>query len=511
MLFQDEETARLRRLLETEARALNRGELRWMLDLAKQWKPFGYDAHIAGLRRRYEGDQVGILEEALADRYPTTHDLMPRAPLNWVRWIASQDAGVYKLPPDRWLVGRDGEPLEDDARHGRFLSLLERARLAVVLPEAERRAMAARSVFVHAVWDQYASRPRVDLYWPDDVQVIPHPSAPTELDRALALLARTAGPGGVGEEWYQVWRREVEEDEDGLPVAFGPWRVEQLSLSGNATHAAHDPLEYEGTLPWVIYRNGIPAGSPFLDEDRDLPAIVDALNVSRSNELYVTDLQGHDQMYVAGHQTEASELAVGPDVLLRIGAGEQAGVLSFAPKLQDMREGRKLQMRELASSRRNSPDAYVTEPTAAISGVSRAIANIPHEEALEEYVEYARAFEAELLPLLVEVHDTFSGEERIGFEGLGYHMEPQRRPLPEDPEARQRRSLEAMREGLITPARAAVEAGWYRSVDDAVKGGLSDELEREPPPAPGSGGRLSELLAQRLAGRSLEPDPRDGV
>lgn len=513
MLFDRDETLRLRRLIEAESAAFNAEDLRFLIDQAKRWKPPGYDAHIAGVRKRYLGHQKDILEAALRVRFPKTADRMPLAPLNLMRFIASQDAGAYKAEPERTIVV-DGQELDDgDERVKRYHEQLRRARLATVMPEIERRAMAARGQLARVTWSTAKKRLVVRMYWPDLVDVIPHPSAPDELDLSVAVIARVVSPDGVqsDDEWYQVWTRGHEDEPDGTPKNFDRWHVRLMSLQGNASAVAAEP--YAGNLlPWAIYRVGEAEGMPWVDEDRDLVDVVDAFNVSRSNEMYTLDLQGHTQNVYAGNQMEVSELAIGPDEVLKIGAAESMTALDYNPKLEDMRESRKLALRELATSRRNSPHAYVAEPNAAESGFARMVANIPHDEAVDELIEYARDFEAQLLPILVDVHDTFAeGEPDIGIPGAVYEVRHRRRPQPEDPEAKQRRVLEAMQEGGITPARGWTELGYYRDTADAITvlGEQAGEIQGRGSAPAGQRSTLSEQLRARFGGQPAETDGED--
>jgi len=499
VLFEQQETLRVRALLEQQTRRFNAGDLALLIKSAKRWKPQGFDSHIAGVRKRYMGRQQDLVRAALRRRFPRTYQRMPCTPLSLLRFIASQDAAVYKAPPERPLA-LDGRDLPDeDERVMRYHGQL--GQLAVLMPEVERRAIAAKQSLLHVTWSTTSARLVLRMYWPDHVDVLPHQSAPTDLDQAVALIARVVSPDGVvsEDEWYQVWTRAVEEEPDGTPRSFGPWQVRLMSRSGNASAASAETYAGE-RFPWLIYRTGIAQGSPWIDEDRDLVDVIDEFNVSRSNEMYTQDLQGHTQLVYAGHQADVAELVIGPDELLKIGPGETAIALDFHPKLSDMREGRKLHLRELATSRRNSPYAYVQDQQVVESGVARMMANIPHDEMLDEMVEFAVDFESQLLPTLVDVHDTFAPGEPIHVEGATYAMRPRRRPLPEDPEGRQRRLIEAKDEGGITEARAWTEAGYYRSVEEAVRAGLSDDLTAgRPAPPPGQeGGTLADRLRQRL-------------
>jgi hypothetical protein len=506
---------------------------------ASSWKPLGYDEHQLRLRLRYEGRALELHREARRKRYPATFARMPDVSFNWTGLVAQVDSAVYDYEPDRYLEGADGERLpNDDPASQAFGKLVRDAQLALRMPELERRAMVARSVFALVTWlgafdeaNPRAGKPCIELYWPSDVYVIPHASRPTDLTSAVALIARRSGPTGLAplapteraslipiggtsvddRTWYQVWTRPVEERPDGSIKRFGPWSVEHANLRGESYLAfgatdAEYPLPH---LPWCVYRVGNAEGCPYVDEDRDFPALVDALNVNWSNIVYVSDMQGHDQPVISGHTTEAADVVVGPDTPIKIGPGETAQLLSPNPKLVDMLGINKTMMRTLAITRRQSPDAYATEPGPPLTGVSRKIANEPQDKARRERAHVAVDFErSQLLPLLLEVSEEW-GDYGIP-TGLTPCMTPRDPPDFEDPEARQRRSIEAADKGWIDDARGATEAGWYKSRDEAET--ALEALGAGPDPAsPDAPSPMDAALKKGEAAPETTPSPDQAV
>lgn len=493
MLWDDTETRRLRSIIASSARSWTRAEVQWMLDVVARHRPAGYYEHQVGVRLRYDGHQRRFLDEALRRRFPQTHDAMPRVALNWLELIASQDAGVYQLAAERWLEDAAGVRIAaEDPRAIEWAATLADADIDARMPEAERRACAALTLFARVRWSQppgKRGRAVVDLRWPHEVGVICHHCAPEDIDYATLVVAETTGPTGVQAQarWFEVFSRDWEEDAAGALVAFGSWRRHLVSSDGDALATATDDATiWDGPLPWAVVTVGIPQGSVYVDRDRDLVDVVDALNVSRSSEQHTLEVQGHTPLVYAGSQFEAASMRAGPDVVNRIGAGETLSTLSMDPKLEDMRESRKLATRELAITRRNAPGAYATEPGPPQSGVARVVEQIPHDTMLRERAHTWVAFEQRaLLPLLVDAHDRYAEPERarIGVD-VRTRMKPAAAPTYEDPEARQRRALEAKDARLISEARAAVEAGWYATTADAVAAGLVDEVRPAAPALP---------------------------
>lgn len=504
MLLPGAESDRLIELLPRLTRAAGKAELEAALSACEQHRPAGYRARMVMRRKRYEGKQRGIVEGALRNRFPNTWQRMPVAPLNWMRLVAAQDAGVYAEPPERYLVDADGDRDDaEDVEAAAFARLIEHAGLDAFAVEMERAALSTLTMFVRGQWSKRDAddpgRPTLSLFWPSDVGVVCHPSSPSDFERALLLVAEIAGPTGVQgrTKWYELWSRTVVDDVMGAPVSWGPWVRHVVSDQGDALFAGGDdsavwPAE---RWPWACLQVGQPSGSVFVDAEHDLDDVVDTLNVWRSNEQYALEMQGHTQLVYAGHQAETTELVVGPDAVAKLGPQETLTAIDLNPKLAEMREARKLALRELASTRQNSPDAYATEPGAPLSGVSRRIQNAPHDQKLAELRHTFRRFEEQqLLPMLISLHNAFApaGEPAINDEP---RMMPRRPPDFEDPEAKVRRLQAEVDSGWITPAQAAVDAGRYASVDAAVAAGVSNVLKGS---APAAGGQLAGLLGLGL-------------
>jgi hypothetical protein len=481
------ETEKLRQILEAGARAFTADELAAMREMGARHKPVAYDEWASGLRLRYEGKQANLVREALARRYPKTAKHMPVNPINWLRFFASQDAGVYDEQPERYLVTGDDRLDEEDARHEELRWLTDAADLEGVCPELETRALAALTIFVAIDWDRVADIPKLRPYWPADVVCICHPSAPDDFDRCVVFGHKIAGPAGVSEgedEWFRVFSRSWTDGPDGLPT-FGKWRVHVMSKNGNSYFGPEDAAtEVEGRLPVCILQVGMPDGSVFVDADRDLVDTVDGLNCERSNLQYISDLQGHTPVWYAGTYLESDAIEWGPDTLTKVGPQESLQTLALSPAFEELRESRKLATRELASSRGNSPDAYTVEPGAPLSGISRRVQNLAHERRLKRLSHIFKRFEEQqLLPLLMDAHDLYSARPvKFGAE-VEARMTPPSVVTYEEPQAIMQRMGDAADRGWLTEAQAAARSlpEVYPTVDDAVKAGLSNELGEKPP------------------------------
>jgi hypothetical protein len=162
-----------------------------------------------------------------------------------------------------------------------------------------------------------------------------------------------------------------------------------------------------------------------------------------------------------------------------------------------MRSSRDQSLREIATTKGTNPASYSANAQTQESGVARMIANIPHERRLRELRPVFTAFEEQqLLPALIDVHDSF-GPATIG-EGVRPRVMLAEPLSYEDTEAKQRRLLVDLDQGVISKARYAVEMGHFATIEDAVAAGLSNDLG-------------SQGLARAVAGEVMTAPAEDGV
>lgn len=469
------------------AQKATESELSAVLVAGKRAKPLLYDETVAGMAQRYRGDQQAIIKAALRKRYPHSSD-MPVSPVNWLAFFARSDAGVYVVDAERYLESRDTSDLaDDDARSKGFARALDDIGISTLMPELERRALTGvKAAAVEVCWrkvdDEDEGVPVAHMYWPSDVIVCCHPSAPND-DRAIMVCALRQTPtNAVDLDVWWVWSRVPTENADGTVKSWGKWTHVRISTDGKHPSL---PVEYPGKLlPIAIVRLEQADGGFWPMPERDALVQVDELNVSRSNEQHTVDLQGHGQGVYGGSMLEADEIPMGPDRWIKVGPNETITSVDFNPHLEDMRASRSQSLREVAVSRSNNPDAYATTPTVAVSGVSRAIANLPHDKRVRELRPIFRRFEEQrLLPIIIQVLDlhappTYSpkiGSDLVPRVVFGVP------PDYEEMDSKQRRLELDLKIGVISAARYAVLMGHYDNERDAVAAGLSPSLAGAAP------------------------------
>lgn len=505
MLYPDNTQQKLMQaIVSLGARSAAAAELNAVLEAGRAAKPAGYDDTVKGMALRFAGDQVAIISAKLAERYPNSSP-MPVNPVNLLAHFARSDAGVYIADADRVVVdggkvlpaqdvlddkGNVKEPGDEGAAG--FAAVLEDIGMLQLMPQAERRVLTgAKAAVVEICWrkisDDDDGVATGHIYWTNDVIAICHPTAPMD-DRAIMVFGvrqtPTSSPAGLDSWW--VWSREPTENADGTVAKWGKWGHCRISTDGK-----HQSLrqEYPGELlPFAILRIEQGDGSFWPTPEKDVLAQVDELNVSRANEQHTVNLQGHSQVIVFGTLGEADELKTGPDVFVRAGPGERAEVLNFNPKLKEMLESRSEATREIALSRANNPDTYATTKSAQVSGLSRAIANLPHDQRIRELRPIFRAFEEKrLLPIIREAIDLFAPAShparklpKTAVARVVFGASPDYEEL----DARQRRLKEDRDDGIITDARYAVLMGHFDNIPAAVAAGLSNTLKVTKPASP---------------------------
>ena len=448
-----------------------------MIEEAQAWKPSGYDADQRRRRDYYEGKHSLYLRNALRKRYPGTWSDMSQISLNLTKMIADIDSSVYDQEPSRSLE-RNGEDVPSDSPQGQaFESIYENAAINVTLAEAERRLMVSNTMFLRVAWDQMRSHPKIEMFYPSDVHVIPHPNAPTDLSASIAILSRIVSENGVNDKVkkYEVWHREFE-DSNGQ-TNYGPWRVEHWDTDGKSTEIFPDNLWPLEQLPWVIWRNGVSDGTIYRDVDRDLLDTIDAIAVGMTNIQFTIDMQAHSQLAYEGDSRE--DLAGGPGKILTFAPGENLSVLNYDPKLVEMERSSQNLIKSLAATRRQSPDAYSIEREAPQSGVARKIQNLPYTKALRERSHFARDMEQDLFRVLIAFSDSYGTGTKIGSENLTLKWSTAKDPEFEDQNSKTARIAQALDMGLISKERAAVDLGYYSTESEAAEAFASQAEARQ--------------------------------
>jgi len=470
-----------------------------LLKVGRRQRASDYEIVVRGIAQRYAGDQQSIVRGALEKAYPRTGSKMPIDPVNWMRFFARQDSGVYQSPARRELVeGEDGAPLDpSDPRAEAFAEALDDIAVDVIMPEAERRAASgARACVVVLGWQKIGvddpGECAAHLYWPHDVVTICHPSAPSE-DEALWFVALRQARDSTQEAadvWW-VWSREFIEDDAGALVRFLPWthrRVSEDTLKSTPSES------YEGMLPIAFLRTEAPAGGFWPEPDRDVLLNVDNLNVTRSNRQHVVNMQAHAQAIYSGITRETRELVGGPDSVIAIGSGESMQYLTPSADHAAIEASASRDLAELGVSRGNSPDAYAVEPGAPQSGVSRIIANAPHDQRIEEQRPIFEDFEeSDLLPIVIDLLSRFSPLAPADFGDAVPSVTLGRAKSYEDDASKTQRVLDLLAAKIIDEADARVMLGLSATRAEA-QAHLAEKTAIVAPMA-------------RLAGLSAGPSP----
>jgi hypothetical protein len=459
--------------IRQDAGAWEVDQLTELLTLGRRQRAADYDSIVSGLARRYSGDQQTIVRDALRKAYPRTGDKMPVDPINWLRFFARQDSGVYTQPATRVLLDGDGgEQLPpDDPRVEAFDDACEELALDVIMPELERRcATGVRASAVLIGWRSIAGEegePVAHMYWPHDVVTIAHPSAPDE-DEAfwfVALRQATEQTTSASPVWW-VWSREWTEDASGNIASFSPWSHRRVSEDGKVQTASE---VYPGILPIAFLRTEFGSGGWWPAPDRDVSLNVDTLNVARSNRQHVVSMQAHAQAVYSGLMRETSELVGGPDAVIHVGKDEVLQYLTPSADHAAIQASATRDLQELGVSRGNSPDAYAVEPGAPQSGVSRLIANAPHDQRVAEMRPVFRDFEeSELLPIVLDVLALFDPEAPADFGGAYPSVTLATVKTYEDDAVKTQRVLDLLNAKIVDEADARVMLGLSSSRDDAL-------------------------------------------
>lgn len=525
-----------------------------LLAIAKGSKRVDFDRHQANLRELYEDRQEAQTRAELGRRFKDSAAEMPLEIVGIVKRVAEEDASPYRKPPIRTVLVDGKKPrvnppedvqAKDDetddaqavAKAEALAAVVKEAKLHSKMREAGRRVVVSKVQFLRIGYQEEvpgragvkgSTGSTVSLYWPHLVHCVSHHSKPDDILSAFLLIAESVGPDGG--TWFEVWRREYVEDENRRLVSFGPWRAEMIPevKSDDDKRSAYWLFEEYPlpTLPWLALYDGMPVGSLYVDEGRDLVRTQLNLNALHSDHLFSMDLHAHPRVVIASTKVkkEGGDVAIGPNRALLVETGDSATTLPGDISDSPMQTSSK-RIRQLAIQRRHAAHRYDDESSATVlSGKARELEDQPAREAADERAEGYKEFEESLLlPVLVEVSDYWG---RTGIArpartkgapnperdaGVEFRVEFQGAQDYESKEEKERYAGALHVAGAISLARYAFLSGAYASLDEAIEAGLSNEIVEAVP----SGGGLAAFTANAFAGAPLptveiEDDEEEG-
>jgi hypothetical protein len=229
-----------------------------------------------------------------------------------------------------------------------------------------------------------------------------------------------------------------------------------------------------------------PTTSLFPHPDTDLQLTQDQINVTLSDHHHRFGLQAHQQIIGTGMNPQpGKEIVMGPDTFAMF--PDSGGSITVVQPNDSLAAFDAISHTLVlhGRSRREPIEAWHTKGGNPESGESRKIKNEYSDQKRGEHVEMYRLFEDRWLRALLEL-------SRIG----GIYDPPSEYAIKvkfappktyDSLTTKLDRALKLLGVGLITPARAAVMAEAYSSIDEATAAGLSNELaEAEKPGMPGA-------------------------
>ncbi len=194
---------------------------------------------------------------------------------------------------------------------------------------------------------------------------------------------------------------------------------------------------------------------------------IDAINIGATNLNFILDMQAHNTLSYEGDSRE--DLVGGPGKVISIAPGERLSVLDYNPKIAELGQVNSNLVKTLASTRRQSPDAYSIDKQAPESGIARQISNLPYMKALKERQHFARQMEHDLYPVYAEIHNAYHTSSPLPIDNASIRFVPNDEPEIQDPQAHLQKVVTGLNENLITKERAAVELGFYQDETEAAE------------------------------------------
>lgn len=448
---------------------------------ARRWRPplggadggalISYDQAQIRLRHMYEGLFADDLRAAINARFPRTGHRMSVAAFNLAKLYAENGAAVFDLPPAFTLLDKDGSIIrghDEDVSTSTataasdFASMVEEAGVQLVLAEVERRAILVGDCFVRVTSDSLTAaaldiKPPtgVSLFWPTDVYVIPHPSNPTSIETAFAIIVRVGNEDGC--ETWEHWSRVF--TPPATPTSapkFGPWSCEIVTirrpLRGSAALTSEilwNPYPFR-SAPWVKFSAGMASGTPYTDLNRNLPDLLNVANSSTSGELFSADLNAATVLVRKTSDPSPKQIAMGAGVLLNVGPDDELVPVQLSTDFTGIRSVNRGVTGMIAATGRQRIEGFDTEASSQpASGTALRIKNEPQAKARLESVARMRPQANRLLTIMAEVNDYFRATDILG-EGRKVKCDPQDPPEYEDVKVTQDRYVQLRDMSLVT-------------------------------------------------------------
>lgn len=458
-------------------------ELNKLLEQAAERRPVSWVRDLEETRLQYEGHVQPLLKQAVAERYRTTGNRMPLVPFEWVSLVAFKGSTIYDTPTTRQLM-RGGKAVDEDQPAAvDFQQMIDESQIESLMPEFDRVRYVSKSAVLYVYSDSVSAmvskgKPKTKalIVWPTDLYPIVNPAAPTNLQACTRLLWRTGQASEEGQTSYMDWRRSTTMDASGNIIAYGPWMADLVVITRKARSWGRVDESVRVTpvwspypftrLPFVVAHKREPTASPFALGAGTIKDVANNLNTSIASELLTVDMTAAPVLVKKSARPSPASTVLGPGVMVTINPDESLESVTQTSDLAGIRTTNAAMLENLALTERQRPGSF-TGNDGAESGVALKIKSLPAEKARREDKMRMRSFEEEeLLPTMIEIHDYFRGT-RIAAAHDRVAVDFPDPPDFESREERQTRLAEAVEVGWIDKARAAVEAGYYATIEEA--------------------------------------------
>lgn len=403
----------------------NREELTRFEAAAAQWKPAGLAQEYATRLDFYLWRQRAHVERTIRDRYKrTADDVLPfLEALRLTRFFVDETAKVF-LSGHGLELASDGEPLDaesDEAK--RWADVQDEMALGLKLKLVDRYTTLDRTCFLRI--DREDGGPMsAQVFLPDNVDVVPDPAFPFDLDRAHGVRLRIGGgdeePDEKGEKRsagrYEFWCARPGEEQ--YRVISGDGTLEEVP--GNETGALPYLNERgRGVLPVVMFTLHAEELGLFTNEGQGLHQANLAADVTATDIGYIAASQGFGQLTIAypeGRGGENQEHVIGPTRALVLKDGAQAEILSPSPQIGALLELLDKKIRRAASLAGIPPGSVSLEGRQVPSGIALQIEMRPLMEMRTDAIDFYRAPMKRLWRVIRTVHDArrADGEPELG-------------------------------------------------------------------------------------------------
>jgi hypothetical protein len=451
-------------------KAKNKPEIERLKTAALLAKPSGLNDEYRRRLDFYLHRQRPFIEAEVRKKFPKTYpDVAPYLQTTRIlRMITDERAKVFLNGAALELVDGDAKPLPTGSGEAkRWADVAEEMDLGLTLKLADRYTHLDRTTFIRI--DRSEGGPMAaQVYLAENVEVVPDPARPFDLDAAHAVLLRIGGDAEAsvvvdprGQRTSRGDRYEFWCGRPGAEAFAIVWDDGTVETSVEGKEFPYRDVAGKAVVPVILFSLHKAERGLFTNEERGLSDRNAAIDVLVTETHHMMSAQGFGQLvisYPPGQEPPPHQaLVVGPTRALELTNGATGSVLSPSPQVMAAIELIDRDVKHCAMEHGIPPGSVSLEARAVASGVALQIEMRPLMEQRTDAIDYYRPSMRRIWRVAQVVHDTRIGTSEPALVGLKARWNPGDVQLPESEDALVERLVLLASKGWVSDAEAVAK------------------------------------------------------